>query len=69
MAHHNYHNAHENKRLVSPRTSKLMWCQLVSEAHYSLPFSERKTHRKRQRKETKRPKKEKKTKYSQNNTL
>lgn len=35
---HNYHNAHENKRLVSQRTSELMWCQLVSEAHHSLPF-------------------------------
>lgn len=52
MAHHNYHNAHENKRLVSQRTSKLMWCQLVSEAHYSLPFSEKKknTERRRERK-------------------
>lgn len=38
MALHNYHNAHENKRLVSQRTSKLMWCQLVSEADHSLPF-------------------------------
>lgn len=38
MALHNYHNAHENKRLVSRRTSKLMWCQLVSEADHSLPF-------------------------------
>lgn len=35
---HNYHNAHENKRLVSQRMSKLMWCQLVSEADHSLPF-------------------------------
>ncbi len=38
MALHNYHNVHENKRLVSQRTSKLMWCQLVSEADHSLPF-------------------------------
>lgn len=37
MALHNYHNAHENKRLVSQRTSKLMWRQLVSEADHSLP--------------------------------
>lgn len=38
MALHNYHNAHENKRLVSQRTSKLMRCQLVSEADHSLLF-------------------------------
>lgn len=41
MALHNYHNAHENKRLVSQRTSKLMWCQLLSEADHSLPFQRR----------------------------
>lgn len=51
MALHNYHNAHENKRLVSQRTSKLMWCQLVSEADHSLPFHrEGKKQRKRKRK-------------------
>lgn len=38
MALRNYHNAHENKSLVSQRTRKLMWCQLVSEADHSLPF-------------------------------
>lgn len=38
MALHNYHNAQENKRLLSQRTSELMWCQLVSEADHSLPF-------------------------------
>lgn len=52
MALHNYHNAHENKRLVSPRTSKLMWCQLVSEADHSLPFhGEGKTEEERREKE------------------
>lgn len=51
MALHNYHNAHENKRLVSQRTSKLMWCQLLSEADHSLPFQrEEKTERARERK-------------------
>ena len=50
MALRNYHNAHENKRLVSQRTSKLMWCQLVSEVDHSLPF---------QRKQKKTAKKEK----------
>lgn len=38
MALRNYHNAHENKRLASQRTSKLMWCQVVSEVDHSLPF-------------------------------
>lgn len=41
MALRNYHNAHENKSLVSQRTRKLMWCQLVSEADHSLPFQKR----------------------------
>lgn len=50
MALHNYHNAHENKRLVSQRTSKLMWCQLVSEADHSLPFQREEKRRKRKRK-------------------
>lgn len=54
VALHNYHNAHENKRLMSQRTSKLMWCQLVSEADHSLPFqrkekTERATERKKER--------------------
>lgn len=55
MALHNYHNVHENKRLVSQRTSKLMWCQLVSEADHSLPFQREggKKHRKRERKREK----------------
>lgn len=46
MALHNYHNAHENKRLVSQRTSKLMWCQLLSEADHSLPFQREEKNRK-----------------------
>ncbi len=50
MALHNYHNAHENKRLVSQRTSKLMWCQLVSEADHSLPFQREEGNRERERK-------------------
>lgn len=50
MALHNYHNAHENKRLVSQRTSKLMWCQLVSEADHSLPFQREGGNRERERK-------------------
>ncbi len=50
MALHNYHNAHENKRLVSRRTSKLMWCQLVSEADHSLPFQSGGENRERERK-------------------
>lgn len=49
MALHNYHNAHENKRLMSQRTSKLMWCQLVSEADHSLPFQREGKNRKRER--------------------
>lgn len=44
MALRNYHNAHENKRLVSQRTRKLMWCQLVSEADHSLPFQMKETN-------------------------
>ena len=54
MAHHNYHNAHENKRLVSQRTSKLMWCQLVSEADHSLPSHREAKTQKEEEKKTKR---------------
>lgn len=50
MALHNYHNAHENKRLVSQRTSELMWCQLVSEADHSLPFFRGKEKQRKKRK-------------------
>lgn len=53
MALHNYHNAHENKRLVSQRTSKLMWCQLVSEADHSLPFQRREKGKKQRKRERK----------------
>lgn len=50
VALHNYHNAHENKRLVSQRTSKLTWCQLVTEADHALPFQRKgKTERGRER--------------------
>lgn len=45
MARRNYHNARENKRLVSQRTSQLMGCQLVSEAAHSLPFQRRQTEK------------------------
>lgn len=40
MALHNYHNAHENKRLASRRTIRLTWCQLVSEADHFPTFSQ-----------------------------
>lgn len=53
MALRNYHNAHENKRLVSQRTRKLMWCQLVSEADHSLPFQTNENNRERGKKDGK----------------
>lgn len=54
MALHNYHNAHENKRLVSQRTSELMWCQLVSEADHFSTFSQGRGKKKQRKKEIER---------------